>query len=634
MAAHLPTPPDPAGALIGAPVLDTVSDFQAVDRTFAQMLRDRALHEPDTVAFSTWTAGAPRSTSWSQYFEAVQHAALGLHDLGIEPGDRVAVMSATRPEWVMAALAILSVNGVLVGVYPTSSPQELEQVLESSAASAIFVDSDAELAKVAAVAPRLSQLRVCIGFDIPATDVPETPAVTDWRSLLARGSVRAAAEPALFTRLLDAGDIDHPAALFSTSGSTGTPKGVVHTHRTLQYSVLGVAMTYPEIGRTRHDMVGFLGLSHVAPALLGVFAPIMTKLVVTYCTMEQRGDALVGVRPTAVVWPPRMHEKLAGEVLQAVTRSGRIFGIKYSIAMKVARQVSAARWHGRRLPTCLDMLYRRCVKSVFLPLRAQVGMDRITVSWTASGSMTPDVAALWHMWGLDLRELYGTTETCGAVLAQWDRSFPAPGTIGKRLPDPRWEARVSPDGELQLRAPCLFTGYWNDGRATSGAVPDGWYRTGDLVDMAADGEVRIIGRLKDVLKTSGGKSVSPQPIELRLKASPLIEEAVVVGEGRKYLTALLAVSVHAQEMEADEREAALRRWIAEVNAELARPLQLKDFRILPRALSAEAGELTLKATIRRANVLASFTDLIDEMYDIGEHDEIARHARFIRPDRA
>ncbi|MEV0366459.1 AMP-dependent synthetase/ligase [Nocardia fusca] len=616
------------------PALATVSDFQAVDRTFAQMLRDRAVYEPDTVAFSTWTAGAPQPTSWSQYFEAVQHAALGLHDLGIKPGDRVAIMSSTRQEWVMAALAILSVNGVLVGVYPTSSPHELEQVLGSSEASAIFAESSSDLAKVAAVGPRLPHLRVCIGFDACSTDVSDALAVTDWRSLLSLGSARAAAEPTLFTGLLDAGDIDHPAALFSTSGSTGTPKGVVHTHRTLQYSVMGVAMTYPEIGRTRHDMVGFLGLSHVAPALLGVFAPIMTRLVVTYCTMEQRGEALVGVRPTVVVWPPRMHEKLAGEMLQAVSRSGRIFGVEYSIAMKVARQVSTLRWQGRQLPTYLDVLYRLCTKSVFLPLRARVGMDRITVSWTASGSMTPDVAALWHMWGLDLRELYGTTETCGAVLAQWDRSFPAPGTIGKSLPDSRWAARVSPDGELQLRAPCLFTGYWNDGDAISVAVHDDWYRTGDLVDMAADGEVRIIGRLKDVLKTSGGKSVSPQPIELRLKTSPLIDEAVVVGEGRKYLTALLAISVHAQKMDADEREASLRRWIDEVNAELARPLQLKDFRVLPRALSAEAGELTLKATIRRANVLASFTDLIDEMYDAGEHDEIARHARFIRPDRA
>jgi long-chain acyl-CoA synthetase len=163
-------------------------------------------------------------------------------------------------------------------------------------------------------------------------------------------------------------------------------------------------------------------------------------------------------------------------------------------------------------------------------------------------------------------------------------------------------------------------------------MADGWYRTGDLVELAADGEVAIIGRCKDVLKTSGGKTVSPQPIEVRLKASPLIDEAIVVGEGRKYLTVLLGVSDEAQAMTPSARDAALAGWIDEVNSELARPLQLKKFRVLPRALSVAAGELTSKATIRRSNVLAAFTDLVDDMYDVGEQDEIARQARFAKTD--
>lgn len=636
MAPDIPTSSDPSGDHVTGtvPVLQDPTGFQAVQRTFAQMLHERAQHEPDTVAFYRWESGAQHATSWSQYHESVRAVALGLNSLGVKPGDRVAIMSSARTEWVVAALAILSVNGVLVGVYPTSSPQELEQVLETCEVSAVFAENSADLAKVAEVAPRLPHLRAAIGFDAEPIALPGGVAVCDWRSLSETGEELAESEPALFDDLVAAGDIDQPAALFSTSGSTGTPKGVVHTHRTLQYSVLGVAMTYPEIGRVRHDLVGFLGLSHVAPALIGVFAPIMTRLVITYCAMEQRAEALVGVRPTAVVWPPRMHEKLASEMLQAVACSGRLFGIKYAAAMRVARRISSMRWEGRRPPAYLDVLYAICLKTVFQPLRAQVGIDRIKVSWTASGSMTPDVAALWHMWGLDLRELYGTTETCGAVLAQWDRPFPRPGTIGKSLPDPRWTARVSPEGELQVRAPSLFTGYWNNPEATSEALRDGWYLTGDLVDLGSDGEVKIIGRSKDLIKTSGGKSVSPQPIEVKLKASPLLDEAVVVGEGRKYLTVLLAVNADAQAMSPGDRGRALRRWIDGVNSELSRPLQIKDYRVFPRPLSAEAGELTLKGTIRRANVVASFTHLIDEMYDVGEHDAIARQARIIRGDRA
>lgn len=610
------------------PVLDTLKGFDAVNRTFAQMLCDRAEREPDVIAYCSWVNGAARPTTWSEYFQQVREVALGLHDLGAMPGDRVAIVSSTRHEWVVAALAILSVGGVPVGVYPTSSVAEVKQALESSEATVVFAENVADVAKVAAVSDELPRLRATIGFDTKPQGLAESVQAVHWGELRHRGRSRGVTKPELFATLVEAGDIDQPAALFYTSGSTGAPKGVIHTHRTLQYSVLAFAMSYPEVGRIRHDLVAFLGLSHVAPALIGVFTPIMTRLVITYCTMDQRLDALVGVRPTAVLWPPRMHEKLAGEVLQKLSESGAAFRLRYAIAMRIARRVSEMRWTDRDVPWYFNYLYNICLRWVFIPLRAKVGMDRIRVTWTASGSMSPEVTALWQMWGLDLRELFGTTETCGSVLAQWDRAFPPPGTIGKTMPDPRWKARVSGEGELQLRSPCLFSGYLDDTEATAAAMDHGWYRTGDLVEMDPDGEVRIIGRIKDVLKTSGGKTVSPQPIELRLKASPLIDEAIVVGEGRKYLTVLVGVSAEARAMPTADRDVALATWIDEVNSELSRPLQLKKFRVLPRLLSAADGELTLKGTIRRSAILASFRDLVDEMYDADEQGEIARQARF------
>nr|WP_232491296.1 AMP-binding protein [Mycobacterium dioxanotrophicus] len=592
------------------------------------MLCDRAEREPDVIAYCSWENGVARPTTWSEYLQQVREAALGLHDLGVAPGDRVAIVSSTRHEWVVAALAILSLGGVPVGVYPTSSVAEVKQALESSEARVVFAENTGAVAKVAAVAGELPRLRAAIGFDTTPHGLAESVCSVHWGELRRRGRSRGATEPERFAALVEAGDIDQPAALFYTSGSTGAPKGVIHTHRTLQYSVLAFAMSYPQVGRVRHDLVAFLGLSHVAPALIGVFTPIMTRLVITYCTMDQRVDALVGVRPTAVLWPPRMHEKLAGEVLQQLSESGTAFRLRYAIAMRIARRVSEMRWGNRDVPWHFNYLYNVCLRRVFIPLRAKVGMDRIRVAWTASGSMSPDVIALWQMWGLDLRELFGTTETCGSVLAQWDRAFPPPGTIGKSMPDPRWEVRVSGDGELQLRSPCLFGGYLNDPAATAAAMDHGWYRTGDLVEMDPAGEVRIIGRIKDVLKTSGGKTVSPQPIELRLKASPLIDDAIVVGEGRKYLTVLVGVSEAARAMPTVDRDAALATWINEVNSELSRPLQLKKFRILPRPLSAADGELTLKGTIRRSAILGSFSDLVAEMYDAGEQGEIARQARF------
>lgn len=623
-----------AGAADRGPVLGSLAEFQAVDRTFPQLLCDRARAEPHAVAFQSWSGGAIHRSTWRDYLDEVREVALGLHGSGITARARVAIMVGTRHEWVVAALAILAVGGIPVGVHQTSSLAEVRHVLENSRSTAIIVETADDAAKLVALAAELDHLKMVVGLDVGPTGLASGVRTETWERLRADGRELAATDPARFDALVEAGDIDQPAGLFYTSGSTGAPKGVTHTHRTIQYSVLGFVMSYPDLGHARRDLVGFLGLSHVAPALIAVYTPIMTRLVITHCSIEERLAALVGVRPTAVLWPPRMHEKLAGEALQALAESGPVFRLGYRAAMGVARAVCARRWQGRELPWYLTAANALTRRAVFVPLLAKVGMDRIGVTWTASGSMTPDVAALWHMWGLDLRELFGTTETCGSVLAQWDRAFPAPGTIGKCLPDPRWEIRVSEQGELLLRSPSLFVGYWENPDASADVLSDGWYRTGDLVELAADGEVKIIGRLKDVLKTSGGKMVNPQPIEVRLKAGPLIDEAIVVGDGRKHLAVLLSVSQEARKLTSRDLGVALDRWLDEVNAELARPYQLKKYRVLPRELSVAAGELTAKGTIRRSAVLAAFADLVDEMYDAGDLEAIARQARYAGPNRS
>ncbi|WP_432838350.1 AMP-dependent synthetase/ligase [Dactylosporangium sp. CA-092794] len=609
------------------PALRGATDFEAIERTFAQMVQDRAEAEPEEVAFCHWDGARAIPTTWAQYASAVREVALGLAALGVAPGDRVAIMAPGRTEWVVTALGILSAGAIPVGVYPTSSAAEVRQALGHSEAVAIVAGNDADVAKIAAVAPELPALRAVISFEGAPSGLPATLVSKTWADLRETGRAHDAANPALFDELLDGGDIDQPAALFYTSGSTGAPKGVTHTHRTLQYSVLGAATLYPESITTRHDVIGFLGLSHVSPALSGIYVPIMTRTVVTFCRMDQRSEALLGVRPKGAVWPPRLHEKLLSEVLTALRESPAPFREAYEDAMEVAREVAAVRRRGDAVPAELRARYDQALEQVFLPLRAKVGVDRIKVAWTASGAMTPEVHALWQMWGLDLRELYGTTETGGSVLAQWDRSFPAPGTVGKAMPDSRFAIKSSSEGELLVKGPLLFRDYWNNPEATAEVMDGEWYRTGDLVEIDASGEVKLIGRAKDIIVTSGGKTISPQPIELRLKAGPLVDEAVVVGDGRKYLTVLIWPTEKGGRLDREALQEGLRAWIEELNTELARPLQLKDFRIAPRALSADAGELTLKGTIRRAAVLTSFSALVDEMYNAAEHNEFAHQAR-------
>jgi long-chain acyl-CoA synthetase len=613
-----------------APVLSGVTDsgvanFEAVERTFAEMVQDRAEFEPEEVAFCHWDGTRAIPTTWAQYASAVREVALGLAALNVARGDRVAIMAPGRGEWVVTALGILSAGAIPVGVYPMSSAAEVRQLVGHSEAVAMVVGDDADVAKVAIVAPELPALRAVISFDGAPSGLPETVVSKTWADLRESGRAHDAANPSLFDELLDQGDIDQSAALFYTSGSTGAPKGVIHTHRTLQYSVLGSAVLNPELTTTRRDSLSFLGLSHVSPALSGVFTPIMTRAVVTFCRMDQLSEALRGVRPTGIVWPPRLHEKLLSVALAAIKEAPASFQKSYEDAMAVAREIATARRRGNVVPAELQARYDQVLEQVFLPLRAKLGVDRVNVAWTASGAMTPEVHALWQMWGLDLRELYGTTETAGWVLAQWDRAFPTPGTVGKAMPDPRFAIKTSSEGELLVKGPLLFSGYWNNPEATAEVMDGEWYRTGDLVEIDASGEAKLIGRAKDIIVTNGGKTISPQPIEMRLKASPLVEETVVVGDGRKYLTVLIWPTEKGSRLDRDALQEGLRAWIEELNTEFARPLQLKDFRIAPRALGA--GELTAKGTIRRAAVLTSFSALVDEMYDAAEHNEFAGQAR-------
>ncbi|MFD2470393.1 AMP-dependent synthetase/ligase [Amycolatopsis silviterrae] len=588
------------------------------DRTLPGLLLERASREPDAVALRYSRDGVVRTITWRTYLDQVRELALGLVAQGVRHGDRVAVMSSARPEWVFAALAVQSVGGVVIGVYPTNSPAEIEQVLVHSEAVAFLGETDTELAKVAKIAANTPALRLVAGIDAAPPDLPPEITGATWDDLRSAGASSSADG---FTELIAATALDDPAVLFYTSGSTGAPKGVTHSHRTIQHAIQSVIGLYPDSRTTRHDVVGFLPLAHVAPAVLLVFTPLHTRLVVTFCRIEEYGEVLRAVRPTVILWPPRFYEKLAAELISRAESWNPLRRGAYRLAMRVGRRVAERRWSGRSASPALRIIYTAAVRGVFLPLRATLGMDRIRVAWTASAAMPESVVALWQIWGLDLRENYGLTETAGCPIGQFGQPFPRPGRIGREFPDPRFQVKLADDREMLIRAPLLFDGYWRNPTETEAVFEEGWFRTGDLMERTADGDIRLIGRKKDVIITRGGKTVDPQPIELRLKESLLIEEAIVVGDGRKYLTVLLEPGAGA------ESAGRLRAELDRVNADLARVEQLKDFRVLPRPLEAARGERTANGKVKRAAVVESFAGLIDEMYGTDDDAAIADHVR-------
>ncbi|NGO67300.1 AMP-dependent synthetase/ligase [Streptomyces boncukensis] len=594
-------------------------------RTLPGLLLDRASREPDVVALRYARAGSVQTVTWRSYRDRVRELALGLAWRGVRRGDRVAVLSSARPEWVFAALAVQSAGGVVVGVYPTSSPAEIEQVLVHSEAVAFIGETETDLAKVAQIAANTPDLSLVAGIEARPPRLPEGIAGATWDELRSAGEPDARRAADRLAELVAATTLDDPAVLFYTSGSTGAPKGVTHSHRTLHHAIRTVVGLYPESLTQQHDAVGFLPLAHVAPAVLLVFTPLHTRLVVTYCRIEEYREVLRAVRPTALLWPPRFYEKLAAELIERAESWSGLRRRAYQSAMWVGRRAVEQRWSGRRPSVWLRVACAAAVRAVFRPLRARLGMDRLSVSWTASAAIPENVLALWQIWGLDLRENYGLTETGGCPIGHFGRPFPRPGSIGREFPDPRFQVSIADDSEMLIRAPLLFLGYWRDPAETEAVLRDGWFRTGDLVERTADGDLRLVGRTKDVIITRGGKTINPQPIETRLRESRLINEAIVVGDARKYLTVLIepAADTWPAPMAAERYRAEIER----VNADLARVEQLKDFRVLPRPLAVERGERAANGKVKRTAVVNSFAALIDDMYGPNDDRAIADHVR-------
>jgi long-chain acyl-CoA synthetase len=599
-------------------------------RTLPQLVDDRATTEPDETALCQWVDGKAQPVTWADYRQAVSELALGLTQQGVRPGERVAVMSGTRKEFAFAVLAVQSIGAIALGVYPTNSPAEVRQFLAHSDAVAFIGEDAMHLGKVAGVAADLPSLRLVVGIADGPPPMPDRITRLTLAELRSAGARQAAAEPGAYARLLASTSLDDPAVLFYTSGSTGSPKGVTHSHRSLQHGAQTVWGYYPDMDRVRHDVVAFLPVAFVAPAIVAIVTPLITRMVVTFCPAEEHMDVFRAVRPTAMLWVPRLYEKFAGTALEHLETWNPVRKRLYQAAMVVGRRMAHCRWDERRPSLPLKIAYELALRSLFLPLRRKVGLDRMKVAWTASAAMPESVMTLWQIWGLDLRETYGLTETGGSATGQFERPFPRPGTIGAVFPDRRWALQRAEDGELLVRAPLLFQGYWKDPERTAEALQDGWLKTGDLVEFDAEGRVRLVGRKKDVIITSGGKTISPQPIEVSLKESPLISEAVVVGDGRKYLTVLLELDTEAVRRElgpavTDEQvDDRIALEIARVNRNLARAEQIKQFRVLPRPLAIETGERTANGKMKRAGVVTSFAGLIDDMYGESEAGAISK----------
>ena len=570
------------------------------------------------------TAGGFDVWSSRELFEQVRDLSLGLAALGVEPGSRVAVVSDSRPEWVIADLAILAGGAVTVPIYPTLPPAQVGYVLADAGAVAVVASDETQAAKVRAVRPDLPGLRALLVIDAPA-DAPARERETTCAAVRAAGRERLMREDGLARAWKEAASAIEPdrlATIIYTSGTTGDPKGVMLTHGAVIANLADVD-TLVSVD-DRDDALSFLPLSHAFERAV-VYQYLIKGSAVTFAeSMETVARDMARVRPTVMTGVPRVYEKLQARVLENVAQASPLRQRLFRWALRVGGACGAAARAGARPPLADRIGYPLADRLVLSRVRERTG-GRLRLVLSGGAPLPVPVAEFLFAVGIPVLEGYGLTETA-PVLTLNPEDAPRLGTVGKALP--RVELRFADDGEIFVRGPNVMRGYYGKPEATAAALEGGWFHTGDVGRLDEAGYLVITDRKKELLVTASGKNVAPQPIEQQLRRSPLVGEALLVGDRRPFVAALIVPDVTAlaaavgAPADADRsalvsREDVRRRFdaiIDAVNAELPRHEQIRKYALVPAELSVATGELTPTLKLKRRVVEARWRDEIEALY--------------------
>ena len=558
-------------------------------------------------------------------FEQTRDLSLGLAALGMARGDRVAVMSESRPEWLLTDLAVVAAGAVTVPIYPTLTAAQARYILQDCGARIAVVSTRAQLAKVQDVRHQLPALEAIVVMD--GAEEPTSPSILTFARVVERGHARMMSEWGVGREFRDASRQVRPndlATIIYTSGTTGEPKGVMLTHASLVANMYAGA----EALDVHQDDVAlsFLPLSHSFERMV-CYVYLLRGLTVVFAeSFDTIGRDVSLVRPTVFTGVPRVYEKIHARIVEKGQAASGVKAALFRWAVGVGTACGHAALRGRQPGPLLALQAAIADRLVFAKVRDGVG-GRLRYLVSGSAPLPIAVAEFFHGLGLPIIEGYGLTETA-PILTVNPPAAPRAGTVGKAVRGV--ELRIAADGEILARGPNLMTGYHNKPEATADAIKDGWFHTGDIGSIDADGYLAITDRKKDLLVTSGGKKIAPQPIENVLKHSPLVAEAVVLGDRRKYAVALIVPEFAAlerrlkdlgrppgtrAELVARPDVIALYQEIVDgLNRELSSFEQIKRLAVLPREFTIESGELTPSLKVRRKVVEQQWAGTIEGLY--------------------
>jgi long-chain acyl-CoA synthetase len=615
--------------------MSTTTEQRTRTTTIATRIRERAASTPDTLALREKDFGIWQQVSWSLYWDTVQRVGHALLALGVEPGDRVAIHSENRREWLYADVGTVAVRGTTVGLYPTNPAPEVGYLLKHSGAKVLVVEDSEQLDKALAVLSDLPDLERIVYLEPRGIRYRyDNPLLMAWEDFLALGERHRSEHPDAVTERMDAAEPTDVATLVYTSGTTGPPKGAMLTVANVEFAIRTLVRDggFTSPPPTPADVsLSYLPLCHIAERIFTTWFNAASGVRVHFAeSIETVQTNLREVQPTILFGVPRIWEKIAA-----------------GISIRISQASALKRWHARfwlrRAERIADTLVRRegrhsagtrlvyAVGYVFFyrALLDRIGMRKVRYAASGAAPIAPDVLRFFMGIGVPMHEVYGMTENTAVATANFPGKVKV-GTVGEahRGTELRLDEQT---GEILTRHGGTFAGYWHDPDATARTVDaDGWLHTGDVGELVDGTHLRITDRMKDIIITAGGKNVAPSEIENALKASPYIKEAIVIGDRRSYCTALIGIELDTVGHWAQQRRLPYTTYrdlsekrevvelvqgvVTEVNQRFASVEQVKRFRMLPKQLDHEDGELTATMKVKRTAIADMFGDLVESMY--------------------
>jgi long-chain acyl-CoA synthetase len=579
-------------------------------RTVFTTLEDTTRQYGDAVALYQPSGGkagrAYRTYSWNEWLQTSTEIALGLRALGLRKGEIACILSETRAELYLSDVGIMAAGGVAAALYTAYPMPDLLRNIESIAPRFLFVENAESLMELAALAEARpvtlpEHIVLMTGGQAGHTTLDE---------LQHAGRQLQERDPSALSRMKEELSSSDAAILYLTSGATGEPKMGLTSHAAILANVDMAPLVLP-VG-PQDSTVVFLPSAHIAQRIVLEMVPLRMGMPVWFSeSLTRLPSELKSIRPTVFLAPPRVWERMYATITSEVKKRPPVLRKLFHGALGLGLEVARYRQEGKPAPKWMVRALKAANKLVFSKIRQRLG-GRLRIAASGAAPLGKELAEFFAAVGMPLIEGYGLTEAGVLSFNPLDR--PKPGSIGKALPGV--EMRIAEDGELQVRSPCVFMGYYRDEAATSSVLSeDGWFSTGDIGEVDEDGYWFITGRKKELIVSSSGKKIYPARIEGLFKMEPVVSQVVLIGDKRPYMTAIL--TVNAANMRTDqsaEKEKAVKDVVTRVNKQLADFERIRRFRVLDREFAIERGELTPTMKIRRAQVLENHKDLVSELY--------------------